>query len=149
MKAVVLCGGESAERDVSLDSGMSVARALIDLRYEVTVVDPAADEPFVCRSSCDPGDLPPTTVTTELPVTDVPESRKKIFATLTSEAMVATLKLADVVFPALHGVGVATGMSKHYWKWPMYLSRVRGARRAVWRGTSSKHYVSCGIQASL
>lgn len=103
MKAVVLCGGESAERDVSLDSGMSVARALIDLRYDVTVVDPAADEPFVCRSSCDPGDLPQTAVTTELPVIDVPMSRKNIFATLTSEAMAAELKLADVVFPALHG----------------------------------------------
>ncbi|WP_405656971.1 D-alanine--D-alanine ligase [Streptomyces sp. RK9] len=103
MRAVVLCGGESVERAVSLDSGISVARALIDLDYDVSVVDPAADEPFICRSTRNHDDLPRPTVAADLPAIGTRKSQRNVFSALTSEAMVATLRRADLVFPALHG----------------------------------------------
>ena len=41
MKITVLLGGTSAERDVSLASGLRIARALRDLGHDVTSLDPA------------------------------------------------------------------------------------------------------------
>lgn len=46
MRIVILCGGESPERDVSLASGSSVARALLERGHEVLLVDPAAESPY-------------------------------------------------------------------------------------------------------
>ncbi len=41
LRAIVLAGGQSAERDVSLSSGRCVAAALGDAGHQVTLVDPA------------------------------------------------------------------------------------------------------------
>ena len=41
MKITVLLGGTSAERDVSLASGLRIARALRELGHDVTSLDPA------------------------------------------------------------------------------------------------------------
>ena len=40
----VLLGGDSAEREISLQSGQTVIGALQDLGFEVRPVDPAADD---------------------------------------------------------------------------------------------------------
>jgi D-alanine-D-alanine ligase len=42
IKVIVLCGGDSPEREVSLRSGAEVARALAENGYQVAVFDPAA-----------------------------------------------------------------------------------------------------------
>ncbi|UQI46199.1 hypothetical protein M1P56_18565 [Streptomyces sp. HU2014] len=55
MRTVILCGGESSERDVSLASGRSVARALLERGHEVVLVDPAAAVP-VLAGPLRPGD---------------------------------------------------------------------------------------------
>lgn len=39
MNIIVLCGGLSMERDVSLKSGTMIARALRELGHKVVVVD--------------------------------------------------------------------------------------------------------------
>ena len=46
-KVVVLCGGKSEERKVSLESGKSVAAALREEGYNVDVLDPAKKEDLV------------------------------------------------------------------------------------------------------
>ena len=39
MKIAVLCGGRSSERDVSLSTGIQVARALRETGHDVVLVD--------------------------------------------------------------------------------------------------------------
>lgn len=68
-KVIVLAGGMSDEREVSLRSGAAVARALKQADYKVTTLDPADG----------------------------------------LEALLPELQAADVVFPALHGVGGEDG----------------------------------------
>lgn len=47
MQVVVLAGGQSPERNVSLVTGKAVTNALIDLGHQVTVIDPDANLPQV------------------------------------------------------------------------------------------------------
>ncbi len=47
MQVVVLAGGQSPERNVSLVTGKAVHNALVDLGHQVTVVDPDASLPQV------------------------------------------------------------------------------------------------------
>lgn len=47
MKAVVLCGGVSPEREVSLNSGAAVAKALADFGYEAELCDIASISEFI------------------------------------------------------------------------------------------------------
>ena len=47
----LLAGGKSAEREVSLESGEQVFRALDKLRYEVLRYDPATDLPLLAKDA--------------------------------------------------------------------------------------------------
>lgn len=49
MKIAVLCGGRSSERDVSLSTGIQVARALRETGHDVVLVDACVDFPLDCR----------------------------------------------------------------------------------------------------
>jgi D-alanine-D-alanine ligase len=93
MKIAVLMGGTSAERDVSLASGLAITRALRERGHDVSVVDtavgfiPAAEE-----SELLPGGVksaPPEHVDRALPLIGL--------------AQVPELRQAELAFLALHG----------------------------------------------
>jgi len=92
LKIVVLLGGNSPERDVSLVTGRGIAGALRRRRHEVIEIDPA---------------LPMDTqdIGEDIHITDSPASLenklppKKILEWATSEAVLSS----DLVFIALHG----------------------------------------------
>ena len=97
MKVAVLLGGSSSERDVSLASGVQVARALRKAGHEAVPVDTLAGplgpeeesriaERGVGREPPDAEGLPPLTVASLGEVLSLPE-----------------VAGADVVFPVLHG----------------------------------------------
>lgn len=107
MKVVVLAGGLSPERDVSLSSGSLIANALINQGYEVMLLDlflgvnntdiPAvykkdnSDNPFSYNvSACEP---------------DLEKIRKKSGNgnVLIGSGVIEICSAADVVFMALHG----------------------------------------------
>ncbi|WP_427890068.1 D-alanine--D-alanine ligase family protein [Kribbella sp. GL6] len=102
MRVVVLCGGESSERDVSRSSGWAVAKALTERGHEVVLIDPAAPEPVLAeRVSVDDA---------AVPVPSVPPSaaeraalRERMYAALTGGRVLEELRRADRVFVALHG----------------------------------------------
>ena len=48
---IVLCGGISAERPVSLASGRAVAQALLDAGYRVYTLDPALGDQGLCKGA--------------------------------------------------------------------------------------------------
>jgi D-alanine-D-alanine ligase len=92
MRVVVLLGGESEERDVSLASGCQVADALRQAGHDVVALDPVggaltpADEAKILTEGV--ASLPPGAPGT--PKSTLFENREEIVS-------------ADVVFPALHG----------------------------------------------
>lgn len=104
MPVVVLCGGESPERDVSLASGRSVARALLERGHEVVLVDPAAAVP-VLAGPLQPGDaVEELTVGKEPPpLSERPRLRQRMHAALTSGPVLQLVRDAELVFLALHG----------------------------------------------
>jgi D-alanine-D-alanine ligase len=53
MKITVLAGGASAERDVSLDSGANVAKALRERGHDVQLVDPGSGSVSDLNLTCD------------------------------------------------------------------------------------------------
>ncbi|MDA5286001.1 D-alanine--D-alanine ligase [Streptomyces sp. Isolate_45] len=104
MRIVILCGGESAERDVSLASGSSVARALLERDHQVVLVDPGAEEPVLA------GPLRPGDGVDAFAVGKEPPSaagrrllRERVRARLTEGPVLDLLREADLVFLALHG----------------------------------------------
>ncbi|WKU43016.1 D-alanine--D-alanine ligase [Streptomyces sp. VNUA116] len=104
MRVVVLCGGESSERDVSLASGWSVTGALLERGHEVVLVDPAAEVPVLA------GPLHPGEVVGGVAVGKEPPSlaerhqlRRRMHATLTGGPVLELLRGAELVFLALHG----------------------------------------------
>ncbi|NLU70362.1 D-alanine--D-alanine ligase [Streptomyces sp. HNM0574] len=104
MRVVVLCGGESSERDVSLASGWAVTRALLERGHEVVVVDPAAAVP-VLAGPLQPGDAAGEfTVGREPPsLAERDELRRRMHTALTGGPVLELLRGADTVFLALHG----------------------------------------------
>ena len=97
MRVAVLMGGRSAEREVSLASGVQVARALREAGHEVTAVDTV--EGAVDRNrelellERGVGSAPPE-----------PEAGERAAATeLLDVVRLPSVAGADVVFPALHG----------------------------------------------
>ncbi|TVL90332.1 D-alanine--D-alanine ligase [Streptomyces sp. SAJ15] len=104
MRVVILCGGESPERDVSLASGSSVARALLERGHEVVLVDPAAAVP-VLAGPLRPGDaVDGVAVGKEPPsLSDRPRLRQRMHAALTGGPVLELLRGAELVFLALHG----------------------------------------------
>jgi D-alanine-D-alanine ligase len=93
MKIAVLMGGTSAEREVSLASGLAIVKALRERGHQVSTVDTAAG--FIPEA--EEGDLlpggvrsaPPESVAHVLPLIDL--------------AQVAELRQAELAFLALHG----------------------------------------------
>ncbi|WP_327265592.1 D-alanine--D-alanine ligase [Streptomyces sp. NBC_01232] len=104
MRIVILCGGESSERDVSLASGGAVARALLERGHEVVLVDPAAETPVLA------GPLHFGDVVDEFAVGKEPPSglgrlllQQRMEGALTAGPVLGLLRDADLVFLALHG----------------------------------------------
>jgi D-alanine-D-alanine ligase len=94
MKIAVLCGGISPERNVSLNSGKAVAKALMELGHEVTLHDPANGAQ--CRLDIDSMIIPNT------PPTDAELasfSPKKLIECVASGCMDSV----DIAFSVLHG----------------------------------------------
>ncbi|WP_066935103.1 D-alanine--D-alanine ligase [Streptomyces sp. NBRC 110611] len=104
MRVVILCGGESSERDVSLASGWSVARASLERGHEVVLVDPAAEVP-VLAGPLRPGDaVDGVGVGKEPPsLPDRHQLRRRMHAALTGGPVLELLRGAESVFLALHG----------------------------------------------
>ncbi|KOT93200.1 D-alanine--D-alanine ligase [Streptomyces sp. NRRL F-5755] len=104
MRIVILSGGESTERDVSLASGRSVARALLERGHEVVVIDPAAAEP-VLAGPLRPGDAVDAVAVGKEPpsLSDQKRLRERMHAALTGGPVVDLLREAELVFLALHG----------------------------------------------
>ncbi|MFH8409947.1 D-alanine--D-alanine ligase [Streptomyces sp. NPDC018019] len=104
MRMVILCGGESTERDVSLASGRSVARALLERGHEVVLVDPAAVSP-VLAGPLRPGDaIDAVAVGKEPPsLSERRHLRRRMHASLTGGPVLDLLRDAELVFVALHG----------------------------------------------
>ena len=99
MKITVLLGGTSAERDVSLASGLRIAQALRERGHEVTSLDPARGviderEEGAMRSAGVMKPAPPSL-----------ESLAQITRTSLSPSLgtLPAVRAADVVFLALHG----------------------------------------------
>jgi D-alanine-D-alanine ligase len=97
MKIVVLCGGDSSERVVSLASGDAVGEWLASAGYEVTKLDPAKpDSVFRAEQPMAPPQIGAAP----------PEARpsKKFEPSRVSRFLSALEKLApDAAFPILHG----------------------------------------------
>jgi D-alanine-D-alanine ligase len=93
MKIAVLLGGTSAEREVSLASGLAVVRALRERGHQVSAIDTARG--FVTQA--DEGKLLPEGVHAEPPA--------DLASVLTPQALgeIPELREADVAFLALHG----------------------------------------------
>jgi D-alanine-D-alanine ligase len=99
MKITILMGGTSAERDVSLSSGVRIARSLRERGHEVTALDPArgvidaAEEAAMQRA---------VVVKTEPPSL---EALQQMSRTSLSPSLgtLPAVREADVVFLALHG----------------------------------------------
>ncbi len=100
-KILVLAGGRSAERDVSLSSGTAVSKALNDAGAEVLFFDPAMPQPaltwtadrantFVDRTPPDPNSLEVSGLPTGVAMTPTDISR-------------ASFDDVDLVFIAMHG----------------------------------------------
>ncbi|KEF08602.1 MULTISPECIES: D-alanine--D-alanine ligase family protein [Streptomyces] len=104
MRIVILSGGESTERDVSLASGRSVARALLERRHEVVLIDPAAAEP-VLAGPLRPGDAVDAVAVGKEPpsLSDQQRLRERMHAALTGGPVLDLLRDAELVFLALHG----------------------------------------------
>jgi len=99
MRITVLLGGSSAERDVSLASGLRITEALRSRGHEVTALDPARgmlgrDEEAVLRAAGVMKTAPPSLESLRK------MARSSPFASLD---LLPRLKEADVVFIALHG----------------------------------------------
>ncbi len=98
MKVVVLLGGNSPERDVSIASGSAVIKALRKKGHEVFALDPALPP----GESSEPSDHYISDKPSEKPA---PLPYDLVFAWLTVEPM----RKADVVMNALHGTSGEDG----------------------------------------
>ncbi|MFE6686216.1 D-alanine--D-alanine ligase [Streptomyces sp. NPDC057743] len=104
MRVVILCGGESAERDVSHASGRSVARALLERGHTVTLVDPAAEAPVLAGPLRAGDTVEESAVGKEPPsAADRQRLRHRMHAALTGGPVLELLRGAELVFLALHG----------------------------------------------
>lgn len=103
MKIAVLCGGRSSERDVSLSTGIQVARALRETGHGVVLVDACTDFPLECS--------PDEVFAAALPIEghvigSAAPSVKGFFDRpdgFFGKNVLEICKSADIVFNALHG----------------------------------------------
>ena len=103
MKVLLLAGGGSNEREVSLASGAAVYRSLVRLKHTVFAIDAAtgkslltSDNKFVDLKTAEPGQLPVPSATDAL----------SLAKTVGSPGF----RDIDVVFVALHGGGGENGV---------------------------------------
>jgi D-alanine-D-alanine ligase len=101
MKITVLLGGFSAERDVSLNSGLRIAAALRTRGHDVTCVDPAGDGAAMTRA--DEQRLLDAGVGTAPPSLEALASLGSGGSIPTALADWPAVRDAEVVFLALHG----------------------------------------------
>lgn len=113
MKIVVLAGGLSPEREVSLTSGSLIANALAGEGHAVLLVD--AYLGIELDPTVSPDDLFKTdvrysyTVSEEEPDLDVLKLQSDMGDALIGKNVIAICKIADVVFLALHGASGENG----------------------------------------
>ena len=104
MKIVVLAGGLSPERNVSLSSGSRVCRTLRELGHEAAFVDMylgTDGEPASLFSAELPADL--TKVARQAPDLDALKEQRGGGDSLFGPGVLELCRMADVVFLALHG----------------------------------------------
>ncbi|HNF85130.1 MAG TPA: D-alanine--D-alanine ligase [bacterium] len=97
MKIAVLYGGNSSERNVSLNSGLAVISALHKMGHDVLTVDPAFGGCIKEYEIKAVGELPPT----EEELRGLPGSKNP--HTIVEALNFISQKKVDVVFNALHG----------------------------------------------
>lgn len=108
MKVVVLAGGLSSERNVSLSSGAMICAALKERGHQAALVDlflglEDYDRPVGDLFDCPPP-LPDLSVGAEEPDLDaVRASRRDKSASIFGPGVLEVCRLADVVFLGLHG----------------------------------------------
>ncbi|MEJ2053358.1 MAG: D-alanine--D-alanine ligase [Calditrichaceae bacterium] len=108
MKVIVLMGGDSAEREVSLVSGDQVARALTENGHEVIKIDPAATK----KEQTELNQTDRHWIGIDYPdITTLPLHRGSLY---TKNMLIVKRLNPDVVFNALHGGkgenGIVQGM---------------------------------------
>ncbi len=115
MKIVVLAGGLSPERDVSLSTGTQVCNALRHLGHQALLLDlfygydPLPDDLSVLF--CDQSDLPPRPVgRTEPDLKAIRASRSESGLGSIGKGVIELCQAADIVFLALHGEPGENGM---------------------------------------
>ena len=122
MKIVVLAGGLSPERDVSLSSGVMAANALIDRGHQVILadlfmgLDAIPDDPALLFLTA--GRPTPYSVSLHAPdLAAVRNSRVSGLSSTIGNGIVELCKTADITYLALHG-GVHKGGSIPFHKFP-------------------------------
>ena len=99
MRIIVLLGGDSLERDVSMVSGRAVAAALVQRGHQVVAVDTAGGKRVDVQSAVGIGQAPPSTAL--VPHGNAIHAVERIAAHAFGDV--------DVVFIALHGTGGEDG----------------------------------------
>ncbi len=97
MKIAVLLGGTSAERDVSLSSGIAVCRALRENGHEVTAIDCAYGVKEIDFTTIDPGKL------VKVAPSEIERDRAMLNRNLLKTVDFLLQTGTEVVFNALHG----------------------------------------------
>ncbi len=101
LKALVLAGGRSAERDVSLATGAAVSRGLFEAGFQVLNYDPAAGH---CAIPWAPGGASsPVDTTPPDPASLATDGVSSGAALTPADLTRADLQSVDLVFIALHG----------------------------------------------
>lgn len=106
MKVVVICGGISPEREVSLSTGAQVAKALRQCGHMAALVDSAADYPDdFDRLFTDETNGYTAKIHETAPDINALKAKGEYFG----KNVIAILKKADIVFNAMHGAAGEDG----------------------------------------
>ncbi len=101
MKILVLAGGDSNERAVSLDSGAAICQALERLGHQVQAVDPASGQALICAD----GQLGPA----ESVSSDIVRVTQEESTTVLTSVIATDYADVELVFVGLHGGGGENG----------------------------------------
>lgn len=100
MKILVLCGGVSPERDVSLSTGAQVAKALREKGHNVALVDSASDiNGSISALFMNGSDGAPAHIGDTAPDIEALLERREYFG----RGVLDACREADIVFTAMHG----------------------------------------------
>lgn len=97
MKVAVLLGGTSAERDVSIASGIAVARACQSRGHDVVAIDCAYGDREIDFMNTDPGQV------VQIAPSNLAASRQELDRNILQTVDVLLDRQTEVVFNALHG----------------------------------------------